>query len=97
MVAVRIKTDDKYFMSNPAPTVFNIRTKFELSVGTTQEVRVKVHDVFGRQIGEIFEGVIPEEETKKFTLEGELLSEGYYFITVEGAFFRDTRKVIHLK
>ncbi len=97
IASVLIKTEDVYHLGEPTPNVFKYHTEFDLMVGSTQNVEVSVFDIYGRKLGEIYNGLISEDEMNRFSLDNTSLTQGYYLIAVEGEYFKETKRVLYLQ
>jgi hypothetical protein len=82
-----------YRLSSIYPNPFGPRAKVRLEVAQAQQVRVAVHDVLGREVAVLHEGVLSASE-HTFTLSSKGLRNGAYVVRVEGEEFTDTRRAI---
>jgi len=64
----------------------------EFMLDKSETVRITLHDVFGREIQDIFEGQLPAG-THYFRLPVNELAKGVYFVTLQTEMVRATRKV----
>jgi hypothetical protein len=64
------------------PNPFTVSTQIAINTNCGQDVTVKIHDAFGRQIGNEYHTSNNGEES--FTFQGDNLPAGIYFITAQG-------------
>ncbi len=86
-----------YALVDPYPNPFNPRAQFTLSVAETQPVQVLVYDMLGRAVQRLYNGVLAQGAAHTFTIDGNRLSSGTYFVRVAGRTFATTRRVTLLK
>ncbi len=96
-VEVFVELPEAYLLTPPYPNPFNPQAQFSLAVRQTQQVRVAVYDVLGREVAQLFNGVLPANETHQFTIDGSGFSSGLYLVQVIGEQFSATRQVTLLK
>lgn len=87
---------ESHSLSSIYPNPFHLQATVRLKVGQAQQVRVAVHDVLGREVSLLHEGVLSASE-HTFTLSSEGLSDGVYFVRVVGERFTDTRRAVVFK
>lgn len=97
VVSVTVKMEDTYFLTPPAPSVFSEETNFQLTLKQPQNIVINIFDVYGRNYGELFNGKMTSNETKNFRLRSDDLSQGYYFIVIQGELFKKNMKVMCIK
>lgn len=88
---------DTHVLSNAYPNPFNPSAVFTLSVNKSQQVRVGLYDMLGRQMDMIFDGTVDVGDVKEFTIRGEEIPSGMYFYRVEGEFFSDMKSIVLMK
>lgn len=75
------------------PNPFTDGTWFDLALARTEHVRVTVHDVLGRRIAVLHNGVLAAGASHTFALEARDLPAGIYFARFTGETFTETRHV----
>lgn len=85
-----------YRLSSIYPNPFAPQASFQLEVARAQQVRVSVHDLLGREVAVLHEGVF-SPSVRTFTLRGEDLGSGVYFVRVAGAQFTATRRAVVIR
>lgn len=88
---------DGFTLSAAYPNPFNPRTSFSLTVEERQEVMVKVYNLLGVEVEQLFDGVMDEGETRTFTFTAGDLPSGIYLYRVQGETFTSTRQMTLLK
>ena len=86
----------KFLLREPYPNPFNPSTTIELSIPSSELVKVHVFDMVGNKINIIFNDYLPSGN-HKINWNGNSQSSGVYFIRIESGDFIDTKKVILLK
>ncbi len=90
---VRIQLADTFALSEAYPNPFNPQTQFTLTVARTQNVQIRVYNLLGREVGQVFSGRLAGQETHAFQLDGNAWASGLYVIQIVGESFNATRKV----
>jgi hypothetical protein len=93
-VTIEVGVDGAYRLENRGSNPFRKRTHFSLAVQRTQEVRVSVYDVLGRQVRTLHDGTVEAKDTRDLMLEASGLSSGVYFVRFEGKHFSAVRQVV---
>lgn len=78
-----------------APSTFAGEAEVRLSVGRSQQVRVALYDVAGREVQVLQEGIVTD--AARFTIQGASLPSGVYFVRATGETFGVTRQIIHVR
>ncbi len=86
-----------YRLGKVHPNPFNPRASFELEVKRDQRVTVAVYDLAGRRVQVLHEGMVSAGVVRNFTLQGNDLGSGIYFIRAVGEDFTAVRKATVLK
>jgi alpha-tubulin suppressor-like RCC1 family protein len=86
-----------HFLGEAYPNPFNPRSYFSVAVPVEQRVTVTVHDLSGRLVETVFEGNLPANELRWFTIDGTGLASGLYLYRLTGPSFSETRSVTLLK
>ena len=82
------------------PNPFNPRTTVAFELPEEQHVRLAVYDVAGREVAVLADGVLGQGRnslTWNAVSRGEALASGVYFITMDAAGERDSKKVVLLR
>ena len=87
----------KFNLSSIYPNPFRDRVTLNLSVPKTQEVKVLIFDMLGRQVHEQPLGVLHPNTSYKIKLELQDLPSGLYLFEVKGATFIERRNGILLR
>ena len=86
----------EYSLGQNYPNPFNPTTHIQYSIANTTKVTLKVFDVLGREIQELVNEVkLPGHHTATF--DGQKLSSGIYFYSLQAGSFSETKKLILLK
>ncbi|GIV57558.1 MAG: hypothetical protein KatS3mg042_0471 [Rhodothermaceae bacterium] len=96
-VEVRVELPGAFELTPAYPNPFNPQATFSLAVRQTQHVRVALYDATGRQVALLFDGVLPADSPRTFTLDATGLPGGTYFYRATGETFAQTRSVTLLK
>ncbi len=83
-------------LSQVYPNPFNPEAVFTLTLAEPQKVRVSVHDILGREVDLIHEGLLASGE-RRFSLRGEALPSGVYLVRVAGEQFTAVRRAVLLR
>ncbi len=95
-------TDDRvvsgtFELSDAYPNPFNPQSQFTLAVAQDQQVKIKLYDVMGHQIGVIYDGTMQANKVQRFSIDGSNLASGMYLYRITGETFSQTRKLHLLK
>lgn len=93
-VEIAIELPEVYALSAAYPNPFNPQTQFTLSVAREQQVQVTVYDVTGRQVAELFNGVMTAHQAHPFTFDASHLPSGVYFYRAVGEAFVTSRSMV---
>jgi hypothetical protein len=85
-----------YALSNNYPNPFNPVTHFKVTLPQRQKLSVKVFDLLGREVAEIFNGVKPSGR-HEFSWNAINSSSGVYFVKVNAGEFSKTISVMLVK
>lgn len=83
-------------LSVPAPHPWQEVTQLWLQVDQVQQVRVRVLDLLGRTVQEVFRGVVVPGQPVRLMLRG-ALAPGLYLVRAEGETFTDVRLVVRVR
>lgn len=97
VVEVRVDLPGTHVLSEAYPNPFNPQAAFTLAVAQRQHVRITVHDALGRRAAVLHDGILDAGATHRFVVDGAGLPSGTYLLRVEGASFRETRKLVLAK
>jgi hypothetical protein len=84
-------------LSSAFPNPFNPEAHFTISVARPQHVTLTLHDVLGRRIATLFEGMMAADRPQRFTIDGTGWPSGTYFYRAAGDHFSETRTVTLLR
>lgn len=84
-------------LSLPSPNPSGTEIRFSLFSLKRQLVYVELFDVSGKKLRTIHSGRFAERETRDFSLNGETLGSGVYFVRATAGEINITRKVIVIK
>ena len=79
------------------PNPFNPGTTIEFSVQHSGQATVRVYDVLGRLVAELFHGVVAANARQKLTFDARSLSSGMYFAVLETGGTRVSHKMMLTK
>lgn len=86
-----------YQLSQNYPNPFNPSTYINFSVPKSQKVSLNVYNVLGNKVKNLIDGQALNAGTYRVDFNGERLSSGIYYYTLETENFVDTKKMILLK
>ncbi len=86
-----------YVLGAPYPNPFNPVTNFELEMGESQDVTIRVYNSLGQQVAVLHDGLLSAGLQYRFQFDGYGLSSGMYLIRVTGDSFAAARPVVLLK
>jgi len=92
----RIGVVYRYSLSN-YPNPFNPSTTLEFSVAQKGLTVVKIYNIIGQQVAELFRGELAPGVTRAVTFDASRLASGVYFSTLESGSQRLVRKLLLLK
>ena len=78
------------------PNPFNSTVEIEVTLARTQSAKITVHDLYGRQVSVLHEGIMPAG-ANLITLDGDQLSAGTYMIMLSTADMSQSHAVTLLK
>ena len=88
-----IRVDGTHQLTAAYPNPSSQRARFALSVADRQSVQVALYDVQGRRVQVLFDGTLPRDDAREFTIETSRLASGLYFIRATGESFADTGRL----
>jgi len=88
---------DQHALIAVYPNPFNPETRINIFVGEAGRVSLGVFDIRGRQIQKIFSGRTLSRGHHEFSLRGDHLSSGVYFLVMETQAGRHIQKVVKLR
>jgi hypothetical protein len=91
--SVEVRLRDEYQVEGVYPNPARDAASLGITVQRSQQVRVELYDVLGRQIRTIHHGRLPGQQTKRLRINSQSLSSGQYFIRVTGESFVETRRL----
>jgi len=79
----------------PAPNPVRDRSVIQVSVRETQQVRVRLFDLLGRRVGEVYRDQIEGGRTKQVVIDASRLglSSGTYIVRITGDRFAETHRL----
>lgn len=80
-------------LSAAYPNPFNPQSRFRLAVAQDQHVTATLYNALGRRVSVLFNGQIKAQTARVFTIGGEALPSGTYFVRVSGETFVDALQV----
>jgi len=92
-----VSLPDSYRLTGSFPNPFSTSASFNLAVQEAQHVRVEVFNTAGRRVAMLHDGLLPANETRRFTIEGAGLPGGLYFYRAVGETFSVARSAVLLK
>lgn len=96
-VEVTIAVAGAFSLSEIHPNPFRHAVRFTLSVAHTQQVRIRLYDLLGRAVGQIYEGLMEENGPYPLHLDGADLPAGLYVVNIEGERFSTSRVITRLR
>lgn len=81
-------------LTSAAPNPFSNRTRFSLTVPSTQDVTVDVFNLLGQRVQTLYAGVLRAGESRTFTFDAGSLPSGIYLYRAQGERFVATRRVL---
>ncbi|MEM8487341.1 MAG: family 16 glycosylhydrolase [Bacteroidota bacterium] len=78
------------------PNPFSSVATFSLALDQAQRVSVSVFDLLGRQVSQVFDGMLAATE-QQFELDGSSWPNGVYLLKVEGDTFLQTRQLVLMR
>lgn len=79
------------------PNPFRITATLHFAVPTTQQVRVTLHDLLGREVQVLYEGTVPAQSQQTLQVEGAPLPSGLYYVRMETATHTSSRSIVLTK
>ena len=79
------------------PNPFYSKAQFNITLESTEHVRIDLFDILGRKVGQIYDGVVMANNTTTFDIEGLDLPSGTYIYKVSGESFSQARQVLLLR
>lgn len=83
-------------LSAPTPHPWRITTQLWLRVDRPQQVRVRLLDLLGRTVQEVFRGRVEPAQPMRLVLQG-ARAPGLYLVRAEGETFTDVRPVVRVR
>ena len=101
VVEVYLNIPEAFSLQQNYPNPFNPDTKIDFSLGADSKVTLKIYDILGRQVAEIFDGNL-STGTHRVNFNGAKLNSGVYFYRLEakgtnGSDFISIKKMTLLK
>ena len=96
-VEVLIEVPGAYTLHVPYPNPFQRSARFDVAVPSTQQVRITLHDITGRQVQPLFDGEIPAHRMHTVHIDGSELSDGVYLYHISGETFETYGKIAKIR
>jgi hypothetical protein len=97
VIEATVVVPDEIWLAPAYPNPFNPVTVMRFAVPTEQHVKVQMHDVSGRVVRTLYDGVASVSTPIAVRIDAEGLTSGVYLIRAEGATAVATRTVTVLK
>lgn len=91
IVEVAMEVPQTYVLSALYPNPFHTEIRFTLALGAPQHVRISVHDLLGREVVVLHEGVLAGDKAHLLTLQAANWSSGVYMLHIAGEGFTTTQ------
>jgi hypothetical protein len=88
---------DGFVLEQNYPNPFNPSTTIKFALAETQQVELKVYDILGNEVAELFSGVADGGKVYEAEFNGEKLSSGIYFYRLETENRVENRKMLLIK
>jgi hypothetical protein len=92
-VQVAVNLAEAYQVSAPHPNPARSAATLKVAVRDNQEVSVEVYDVLGRRVARVFDDRIEAQQVQRIRIPTDRWASGAYFVRVEGADFREMRRL----
>ncbi|WP_258096013.1 choice-of-anchor Q domain-containing protein [Salinibacter sp. 10B] len=92
-IRVEVRLSGAVAIEGPSPNPVRRGAELGVTVRSSQEVRIEMYDVLGRQVRRVKEERVPGEEPQRIRIETRGLASGTYFLRVKGETFRKTRRM----
>ena len=96
-VEVIVEMVERFIVEPVYPNPFNPLAQFRFAVQRSQQVRVDLYDVLGRQVRVLYEGTPQAGQMHTVPIDGSDLPSGMYLVRVAGQSFVKTQTVTLLK
>ncbi|MEM1128752.1 MAG: S8 family serine peptidase [Bacteroidota bacterium] len=96
-VEIAVSAPGGHFLSEAYPNPFNPTAQIRFTVNETQPIRISVHDLLGREVAILHDGLLPAGPAHAFTVQGETWPSGLYFVRAQGRGFQAIRRLTLLK
>ena len=90
------ETPDVASLTPAYPNPFSSVATFSVALNQAQRISVSVFDLLGRQVSQVFDGMLAATE-QQFTLDGTDWPNGVYLLKVEGDTFVQTRRLVLMR
>ena len=97
VVELEIDVPYGYWISEVYPNPFNPEAVFRFWVSRSQHVEATLHDIQGRMVKPLFEGMPASDTSTLVRIDGSNLSSGNYLIRLQGEDFITSRRVTLMK
>ena len=95
--SVTITFSGSYYLSDIYPNPLNPQARFTLTLAREQHVKIRVFDVLGRNVADVFEGLLISNEPHSFLIQSDSWAGGKYFLVAEGPYFIVSKSFTVLK
>jgi len=93
-VEVEIGSPRKFMLSQNYPNPFNPATMIRFTVPESGNVKLRVFDILGRQVAELFNNLVEAGQIREVPFDGTRLASGVYFYSLEFGAQRLTRHMV---
>ncbi len=93
-VEIFVAIPEAFVFTEAYPNPFQTAAQIGLTVATDQEVSVEVFDSLGRQVANLFKGILPAQVVHRFQFAAHDLPNGVYTIRAKGAHFDQARTLV---
>ncbi len=90
-VSALIAVSSQFHFGDVYPNPFNPQARFTLTLALEQQVRIEIHDLLGRDISLIHDGILLPHEPHTFTIQAGEWAGGKYILRVQGKYFSDSQ------
>jgi hypothetical protein len=96
-VTVNVSAVSSYGLEQNYPNPFNPSTTVRFTVKSMEQTSVKVYDIAGREVAELFNAIAAPGQVYNVQFNGSGLASGIYFYVLQTQSYREVKKMSLLK
>jgi len=94
---VFVEPTSSIFVGEPYPNPFNPTSNIKLILRESLDIDISLHSILGKKIQSIYSGELGATDNHEFTISGQGIPSGRYFVRIVGSNFVQVKNIVLLK